>query len=220
MKNESNGQHLVFIIMLACILFLSYCSIPSHGTGENMQKTSKRLYAKAKVQAPEVQAPEVEAPEVEAPAVEAPEAKIESPTAEEPTAETAVKSGNQTVQPDVIPMNNALYKTHKKGIVQFTHQQHVEKYLIACGDCHHDETGKPLDLNLNETPKGCIECHKGTEKPKDEKLGKKEKIAQYHFEALHANCIDCHKAYNIKKGDAKGKGPAPTSCTNCHPKKA
>ncbi|MBU8849401.1 MAG: cytochrome c family protein, partial [Desulfobacterales bacterium] len=111
------------------------------------------------------------------------------------------------------------YKVHKKGIVQFTHKKHAEEYLIACGRCHHDEKGQPLDLGADDDAKGCIECHKETEKPKGEKLGKKEKIMKYHFEALHANCIGCHKAYNKEKGDPKGKVPAPASCTNCHPKK-
>ncbi|MCD4721590.1 MAG: cytochrome c family protein [Desulfobacula sp.] len=116
-------------------------------------------------------------------------------------------------------MKNSHYETHKKGIVQFTHKKHVEEYLIACGSCHHDEMGKPLNLTFHDKPGECIECHKETQKPKGEKLGKKEKIMKYHFEALHANCIGCHKDYNKKNKDAEGKGPAPASCTNCHPKK-
>ncbi|MBU0463896.1 MAG: cytochrome c family protein [Proteobacteria bacterium] len=115
-------------------------------------------------------------------------------------------------------MNNPGYTKHTKGIVQFTHKNHVEKYSIACGRCHHDEAGKPLELTMTDNAKGCMECHIETEKPKGEKLEKKEKIAKYHFEALHANCIDCHKDYNKEKGGYKAKGPAPASCTNCHPK--
>ncbi|MBT3177967.1 MAG: cytochrome c3 family protein [Desulfobacula sp.] len=115
-------------------------------------------------------------------------------------------------------MNNPLYQKHSKGIVQFTHKEHVEKYSIACGSCHHDEKGKPIELTYDDPVKNCIECHKETEKPKGEKLSKEEKIAKYHFEAIHANCIGCHKDYNKEKGDPKGKGPAPSSCKSCHPK--
>ncbi|MCP3876273.1 MAG: cytochrome c3 family protein [Desulfobacteraceae bacterium] len=116
-------------------------------------------------------------------------------------------------------MENPLYKKHKKGIVQFTHKKHIEDYSISCGRCHHDETGTPLELQPNDSVAGCIECHKETIQPKGEKLEKKEKIAKYHFQALHENCIGCHKDYNKEKGDPKGKGPAPTSCKKCHPKK-
>jgi len=137
---------------------------------------------------------------------------------EEKPVDVVRSAASITPQPDIIAMNTPQYAVHKKGIVQFTHKKHVEVYLIACGSCHHDENGKPLELKKEDTPKGCIECHRGTQKPKGEKLGDKEKIAEYHFEALHANCIDCHKDHNKKNGDEKGKGPAPTSCTQCHPK--
>lgn len=136
----------------------------------------------------------------------------------EQKVETPAGNSEKILRIDVISMENPLYKVHKKGIVKFTHKKHVENYLIVCGKCHHDEMGKPLVLGANDNPKGCIECHKETEKLKGEKLGEKEKIAKYHFEALHANCIGCHKGYNKEKWDAKGKGPAPTSCTSCHPK--
>lgn len=232
MDNESYGQHIIFIIILICILFLSYCSLPSTRTLELEHKISKKALTinpthkdseKKTVQDEPIEPIVKKLEEAKPDTVKAP--SEESPTlsgttnVKEQKVETTVENGKRTAQIDVIPMNNPLYKTHKKGIIQFTHKKHVEEYLIACGRCHHDETGKPLDLTYDDNPRGCIECHKGTQKPKGEKLGKKEKIAKYHFEALHANCIGCHKDYNKEKGDAKGKGPAPTSCTKCHPKK-
>ncbi len=131
-------------------------------------------------------------------------------------AATGLYAGNVS---DVFTMETKAYSKHTKGLVEFTHLKHIEEHKISCGDCHHDAEGKPLELKMGDPVQKCIECHKETEKPKGEKLGKAEKIKKYHKEALHANCVECHKDYNKKKGDPKGKGPAPTSCNDCHPKK-
>ncbi|WP_051327411.1 cytochrome c3 family protein [Desulfatibacillum aliphaticivorans] len=129
--------------------------------------------------------------------------------------------------PDIIPMENAAYDSHKKGIVQFTHGKHYKDHAIACGECHHDAQGKPLaDLKEGDAVQGCIECHKiAGEMPREVKQEikglsreeKQKKELEYHAEALHMNCRDCHKAYNKEKG-FRGKDGAPTSCTACHPK--
>lgn len=219
MKNESNGQHIIFIIILIFILSLSYCSIPLPESVKSTHKISKKMQTKTAVgEISIVEKSTISKPET----VSAPSDKVpvlpQKTDIKELKVQVRAEPKKKESHIDIIPMNNPLYKTHKKGIVQFTHENHAGKYSIACGRCHHDETGKPLDLTFNDTPKGCIECHKGTEAPKGEKLGEKEKVAKYHFEALHANCIGCHKDYNTEKGDAKGKGPAPTSCTKCHPK--
>jgi len=129
--------------------------------------------------------------------------------------------------PDVIKMENPAYQKHKKGIVEFSHKKHAEDYAAAhpdlykngCGECHHDDQGKPLTLKADDPVQGCIECHKKpSERPKGKdapKLSKKEKL-EYHAEALHYNCKGCHKSFNKKTGTKK----APTTCTKCHPKKA
>ncbi len=113
--------------------------------------------------------------------------------------------------PDVIPMDNAGYKKHKKTVVQLSHTKHAVDYKIACGECHHDDAGKPLELKDGDPVQGCGECHKefGKLAKADKKLKKPAKIKKYHKEALHANCIGCHK--KIKKG--------PKKCSECHPKK-
>ena len=130
--------------------------------------------------------------------------------------------------PDVIALNDPAYEKHKKGIVQFEHKKHWDDYSkqypdlypSKCGVCHHDENGKPLtELKDGDEVQKCIECHKiPSEAPKGKKakkkLSKKEKIAQYHAEALHANCRDCHKKFNKKYKPKK----APTTCAKCHPK--
>ncbi len=118
---------------------------------------------------------------------------------------------------DVIKMNDKGYKKHKKGIIEFSHEKHATDYKAACGECHHDNNGKPLKLKKGDSVEKCGSCHKKYGKAK--KMKKAEKIKQYHKEALHANCIGCHKAFNKKKTGKKTKGPAPASCNKCHPKK-
>ena len=77
---------------------------------------------------------------------------------------------------DTFKINTKEYKTHKKGLVEFSHKKHTEEYGAACGDCHHDDKGKPLTLKKGDDVKRCIECHKGIKKVKGEKLAKKEKL--------------------------------------------
>ena len=133
--------------------------------------------------------------------------------------------------PDIIKLEDPAYKEHKKGVVDFTHGKHQteyaekypEFYKNGCGECHHDEDNKPLsNLKEGDDVQKCIECHKiAAEAPKGKKakkkLSKKEKIKDYHAEALHENCRGCHRKYNKKYKPAK---KAPTTCTKCHPKKA
>ncbi|MEE4113324.1 MAG: cytochrome c3 family protein [Desulfobacteraceae bacterium] len=130
-----------------------------------------------------------------------------------------------TVQ-DVIKMEHKGYSEHTKGIVEFSHKKHHEEYNVGCGECHHDDKGKPLnDLKMGDDVKGCMECHKipgqmpGDLKKemKAKKASKKEiaaKEMEYHAEAIHENCISCHKKFN-KDNNTKD---APVTCTNCHPK--
>ena len=132
-----------------------------------------------------------------------------------------------TAVDDVIHMENKAYEKHTKAIVTFSHKKHHEEYKIGCGECHHDDKGKPLDsLKAGDDVKDCIACHKlpgqmpGSLKKemKAAKASKKEidaKELEYHAEAIHANCIGCHKDYN-KKNKTKA---APQACTGCHPKK-
>ncbi|VEN72921.1 conserved exported hypothetical protein [Candidatus Desulfarcum epimagneticum] len=123
-----------------------------------------------------------------------------------------------TTAPDVIELNSPEYAKHKKGIVKLTHKKHVEEYKAGCGECHHDDKGKPLALKAGDDVQRCIECHKiPSERPKGKgapKLSKKQRL-EYHAEALHYNCKGCHKNFNRR---TKTKA-APTTCAKCHPKK-
>lgn len=106
---------------------------------------------------------------------------------------------------------------HKKTLSVFTHKKHVTDYKIGCGDCHHDDKGKPLsNLKEGDDVQKCIECHKKPGELKGKKakgLSKKQK-REYHANAVHDNCKGCHRKYNK---DNKTKA-APTKCTDCHPK--
>lgn len=131
--------------------------------------------------------------------------------------------------PDIIKLEDPAYKEHKKGVVEFHHGKHQKDYVQkypefyknGCGECHHDKDNKPLSkLKEGDDVQKCIECHKiAAEAPKGKKakkkLSKKEKIKDYHAEALHENCRGCHRKYNKKYKPAK---KAPTTCTKCHPK--
>jgi hypothetical protein len=130
--------------------------------------------------------------------------------------------------PEVIKLEDPAYKEHKKGVVDFTHGKHQKDYAKdysdlyknGCGECHHDKENKPLtNLKEGDEVQKCIECHKiAAEAPKGKKakkkLSKKEKIKDYHAEALHENCRGCHKKFNKKYKPKK----APTTCAKCHPK--
>jgi Class III cytochrome C family len=115
-----------------------------------------------------------------------------------------------------------------KGDVPFSHKKHSEDYVKAyakiypngCGDCHHDDKGKPIaGLKADSKVQACIECHKKCgEAPKGKdapKLDKKQKL-DYHSEAFHDNCIGCHKEFNKEFKPKK----APVTCNDCHPKKS
>lgn len=129
---------------------------------------------------------------------------------------TGIQAGTDVK--DTITMEDPGYKKHKKGLVEFTHKKHAEDYGISCGDCHHDDKGKPLaGLKMGDNVQKCSECHNKFKKDK-----KNKKDIMVHENAMHENCIECHKEYNMKKdpADKKGtKGPAPASCSKCHPKK-
>ncbi len=120
---------------------------------------------------------------------------------------------------DVIEMKNTeAFTKHKMGICMFSHAKHAaaapDGYGIACGECHHDKDGKPLELKEGDSVQGCMECHEEAGKPKKEKGMSKEDWAamqlEYYYGALHANCIDCHKE----------GGAGPVKCAECHPKPA
>jgi predicted CXXCH cytochrome family protein len=115
---------------------------------------------------------------------------------------------------DTFEIKTQEYPEHKKNAPTLTHKKHVEEYGISCGECHHDADGNPLELAWGDEAQRCVECHDKLEKDP----ANRDDIMVLE-NAMHGNCIDCHKEVNIEAGDPKGrKGPAPTSCTKCHPR--
>jgi cytochrome c553 len=126
-----------------------------------------------------------------------------------------------TVQ-DSFQIQSKEYSEHTYHPATLTHKKHATDYGAKCGDCHHDDKGKPLaDLKDGDDVQRCIECHnKPGQKPKAKKGDPKlspEQQREYHAEAMHDNCKGCHKDHNddVKKKTGK-KGSAPVSCTKCH----
>ena len=123
--------------------------------------------------------------------------------------------GSNTVA-DVIEMKNtAAFPTHLRGIVMFGHKKHIalppDGYGLACGECHHDKDGRPLDLKAGDFVQGCMTCHEKPDKPKKPAGISPEQWRtmelEYYYGAIHGNCIDCHKA----------GGAGPVKCNECHP---
>lgn len=122
-----------------------------------------------------------------------------------------------TAVQDSFTMETKEYTEHTYNLVPFSHKKHAEEYKSTCGDCHHDDKGKPLtNLKAGDDVQRCIECHKDPGKAPKGVKGKEAR--QYHAEALHDNCKDCHKKFNKSlPKDAKKSDKAPTSCNDCHP---
>ena len=120
-----------------------------------------------------------------------------------------------TTMPDEIQMKSPY--EHTKSPVMFSHKKHSNDYKVTCGDCHHDDKGKPLaNLKEGDNVKKCFECHSkpGELKGKKAKGLSKEEKRMYHANAVHENCLGCHRTHN-KENKTKA---APTKCTDCHPK--
>lgn len=128
-----------------------------------------------------------------------------------------------TTVPDTFEMKTEAYTEHTYHPATLTHKKHVEDYKIACGDCHHDDKGKPLTgLKEGDNVQKCIECHKIPGRKPAAKKGEPKltdaQAREYHAEALHDNCKGCHSDHNKKvKKDTGINGTAPTSCNDCHP---
>jgi len=240
MRGKFDGQNLIFIVMLALIVMLSYCSIPRGDKDLNPWEKAKNAQMKSMAEHQEasskkgvkhpvvvsktkktektkksvVEPAKEKSTPVPAPAKEVVHKKTVPSVAPEAAAPTAAVSG----MPDIIAMKNSAYPKHKKPIVLFAHKEHAEAYGIGCGECHHDDSGEPrTELKPGDAVEGCIACHsepgKAPSKLNGKKLTKEDKL-EYHADALHRNCIACHKEFN-KKNNTKA---APSSCNKCHDK--
>ena len=85
---------------------------------------------------------------------------------------TGLHAGTE-IKDDLI-LEDPGYKKPKKRApkfksLAFTHKKHMEDYKISCGECHHDEDNKPLDLKIGDNVQKCSECHNKFKKDKKNK---------------------------------------------------
>jgi len=127
--------------------------------------------------------------------------------------EFKMDSGNKTPPVEVVLLSN-LWKTHTKGAVVFTHQNHIKAHNISCRECHHVyEEGKNV-WNEGMPIAKCETCHdeptvKGERTLPPEAQKKNLKLA------FHDNCQGCHKKTRKENPETK----APVKCSECHGKK-
>ncbi|MBR9980361.1 MAG: cytochrome c3 family protein [Desulfatitalea sp.] len=117
--------------------------------------------------------------------------------------------------PEVMVLEAPYKKT--RSSVTFTHQKHIDEYKVACGECHHDDQGKPLnDLKADDSVQKCIDCHSkpGEVRGRQAQGMSDQEQLTYHANAMHANCVACHRDYNKEKSARI----APATCNECHPK--
>lgn len=212
------------LVTCAFALFLTGCGQSPGDQNKTEAKPAKNV---SRLDAPKVESA-AEVAEATRPAPQqtveqsaAPVKKAAPPVSEQkPVTEEAdaieKDKGSDTVA-DVIEMKNtAAFEKHSRTIVMFSHKKHSslspDGYAIACGECHHDKNGQPLELTPGDFVQSCIACHDKTEKPgKPSGMSREEWSTmqlEYYYGAIHANCIDCHKE----------GGAGPTKCNECHPR--
>lgn len=116
-------------------------------------------------------------------------------------------------QPDTILLKSELWPEPTKGVVTFNHKEHVEKFGLACTECHHKYVDGKNVWKEGDAVQKCDECHTDATIKGEKKLPKEQQKLNLKL-AFHDNCRDCHRAY---KKEHKGS-KAPTSCSKCHPK--
>ena len=121
---------------------------------------------------------------------------------------TALPLNAEEVQeaPEEIVINNAVYKTDRKGSVLFLHSEHADGYVESCDGCHHEyKDGKNI-WEEGQPVKKCSSCH---DPAKSNGRIKKLNIA------YHKNCKGCHRELAREGGTQ-----APyRQCTDCHAKR-
>jgi len=86
----------------------------------------------------------------------------------------------QTLGPESVKIQTEGYE-HERGIVTFQHKQHVTEYDLSCGQCHHDDSGVPLDsFKMKDRVPTCINCHD------------LDFIHTSHTPEMDVDCSSCH----------------------------
>ena len=108
--------------------------------------------------------------------------------------------------PDEISINNAVYKTDRKGSVLFSHSEHADGYVESCDGCHHEYKDGQNIWEEGQPVKKCFSCHDPSKRD-----GRTRKLNI----AYHKNCKGCHRELAREGGTQ-----APyRQCTDCHEKR-
>ncbi len=108
--------------------------------------------------------------------------------------------------PEEIVINNEVYKTDRKGSVQFSHSEHVEGYVDACDACHHEYKDGQNVWEEGQPVQKCSACH--------DPLKRDGNVRKLNI-AYHKNCKGCHRELAREGGTE-----APyRQCTDCHAKR-
>jgi len=163
---------------------------------------------------PEVPVPVVPEPEPVPPEdLTAPEPDVSEPAVPdpEPAYEVPVDAEDSKIYtlgdfPDEILLKAPPeYGEMREAPVLFSHSLHA---AFDCGDCHHDDQGRPWDGTYEIT--GCMSsgCHDMTaaETPED------RRNIRYFYKAYHDMCMTgCHRDLS-RAGEPSG----PIACPDCH----
>ena len=119
----------------------------------------------------------------------------------------ALIAAEEQEMPEEILIENKVYKTDRKGPVQFSHLEHAEGYVESCDGCHHEYKDGENIWEEGQPVKKCYACHDPSKS-----VGRVKKLNI----AFHNNCKGCHK----KLAKEQGSTEAPyKQCTDCHEKR-
>jgi len=108
--------------------------------------------------------------------------------------------------PEEIVINNAVYKTDRKGSVLFSHSEHADGYVESCDGCHHEYKDGQNIWEEGQPVKKCFSCHDPSKRD--------GRIRKLNI-AYHKNCKGCHRELAREGGTQ-----APyRQCTDCHEKR-
>jgi hypothetical protein len=205
------------IIGVLAVFIVGCGKSSSDGNDPEPRQTTKTTENAVKSMAPEIEKTDgTLASEGKAAQPAMAETKTTEAVVETTNQAAAVASQGASTVADVIQMKNtAAFADHTRSIIMFEHEKHTASppggYGLACGECHHDKNGHPLELKPGDAVQRCMACHDKAERPKKPAGISRENWdsmqLEYYYGAIHANCIDCHRK----------AGAGPVRCTECHP---
>ena len=132
---------------------------------------------------------------------------------------------------DEIPVT--IPEQDRRGLINFSHQYHLQDLGIYCTDCHKGATSSMLATdNILPEKEGCVDCHLKEVEDK-EQCGKCHKAGaeqipfenpervidfphKFHLESTDLTCQDCHVGMNKTDYASRIHWPTMPECLSCH----